>query len=231
MPSSPVLSDADDAAPLRRLEHVGPRRTPARVRLLQVQPHGRCGSGGGVSDSQARHDDESRRSLTHVLLGGPDAAPSAGPHYLQNASLPDDAPSGQNTMTVLLNSTNATGLWGASVRSWLVDYDRALSVVVHNASGARILCGDLAPNMPSLPDVWTALIEANIAAKGYTTVSRDYYHRQAGLSSSEQHSALGKVVTIKCASGGAEAAPMRRDAIRWGGGVAARSSSAARKLS
>lgn len=53
-------------------------------------------------------------------------------------------------------------LQGVSVRSWLVDYDRALSIVLHNASGARIACGDLIPNMPALPDVWSATIEANI---------------------------------------------------------------------
>lgn len=32
----------------------------------------------------------------------------------------------------------------------------------------------------------------------YTTISRDFYHRQAGLSSTVQHSALGKMVTIRC---------------------------------
>lgn len=180
-----------------------------------------------------------RPNHPHVASHSAALSCRAGPHYLQNTSLPDDAPTGTNTMTVVL-AANGTSLTvrpplppcqrslpsckrylpkstrrlpafqptrrhhsqGVSVRSWLVDYDRALSVVIHGASGTRLLCGDLVPNMPTLPDVWSALIEANFGKKQYTMLSREYYHRQAGFVSSEQHSALGKSVTIRC--GGAD---------------------------
>ena len=106
------------------------------------------------------------------------ASPPGGPHYLQDPTQADDAPAGQNTFSLNLTAGPAGALSASAWRPYVVDYDRAMSVVVHDpASLARLACVDLTPILPLLPNVWSATIEANIADKSYTSVRKEYFHQ------------------------------------------------------
>lgn len=95
--------------------------------------------------------------VAHVHASRCTAVPPGGSHYLYNASGLDDAmvdtgsltPAyGTNTLSVVLSATRSAR---STVQPWLVDYDRALSVVLHDTAG-RIACANLVPTLPNLPD-------------------------------------------------------------------------------
>lgn len=82
-----------------------------------------------------------------------------GPHYLYD-SLGED--SGDNIFEVSLPFDGSSSKSAGNVtRPWLADYERAASVVLHEPSGNRFACCNLVPNLPGLPDTWSATIEAN----------------------------------------------------------------------
>ena len=107
-----------------------------------------------------------------------------GAHYLQNTLGLD---SGVNIFEVSLPFDGSSSKSSGSVtRPYLADYDRAASVVLHEPStNDRFACCNLVPNLPTLPDTWSATIEANIkqpaANISYTML------RKAGVISSSIH--------------------------------------------
>ncbi len=129
--------------------------------------------------------------VAHLHAGRCSASPAGGAHYLQNRSGVDDALSspppsgtaqGSNTFSVRVRS----GVANAATQPFLVDYDRALSVVLHEggastgyapaAAGSRAACCDLVPNLPDLPDDWSATIECNFGGdKAYTLVRQEFF--------------------------------------------------------
>jgi hypothetical protein len=107
--------------------------------------------------------------VAHLHAERCSAAPPGGAHYLQNASGLDDSLSatalagsaqGSNTFSVRVRGNGTS----SATQPWLTDYDRALSVVLHegaptagyapSAAGSRAACCDLTPNLPDLPDTW-----------------------------------------------------------------------------
>ena len=87
---------------------------------------------------------------------------------------------------------------GNATREFLADYDRAASVVVHIADGTRILCCNLAPALPKLPDTWSATIEANInnfdagSNLSYTILRKEWYHAETNNLRIDEHSAYSR---------------------------------------
>ena len=87
---------------------------------------------------------------------------------------------------------------GNVTREFLADYDRAASVVVHIADGTRILCCNLAPALPKLPDTWSATIEANInnfdagSNLSYTMLRKEWYHAETNNLRIDEHSAYSR---------------------------------------
>jgi hypothetical protein len=141
------------------------------------------------------------------------AASQGGPHYLQNTTLPDDtlpvpppAGSGQgsNTFSVRVPSTGQA----SATQPFLVDYDRAMSVVLHEgaavagyspvSSGSRIGCADLVPTLPDLPQTYSMTIEANFGlSKGYTLVRKQYQSAAENKITAVQHSNMLRLVVIQ----------------------------------
>lgn len=139
--------------------------------------------------------------------------PPGGPHYLFNASLPDDtlpvpppAGTGQGVNTFSVR-VPASGLASAT-QPFLVDYDRALSVVLHEGAavagyapllaGSRIGCADLVPTLPDLPQTYSMTIEANFGlSKAYTMVRQQYQSAAANKITAVQHSSMQRLVVIQ----------------------------------
>lgn len=128
--------------------------------------------------------------VAHLHAGRCSATPPGGPHYLQNVKGADDAlqppaaATGQGANTFSVRVRN--GVSSSAVQPFLVDYDRALSVVLHegaatsgyepSAVGSRAACCDLVPNLPDLPETWSATIELNFGLdKSYTAVRQEFY--------------------------------------------------------
>ena len=141
------------------------------------------------------------------------ATSSGGPHYLQNTTLPDDtlpvpppAGSGQgsNTFSLRVPSTGQA----SATQPFLVDYDRALSVVLHEGAavagyspvspGSRIGCADLVPTLPDLPQSYSMTIEANFGlSKAYTLVRQQYQSAAVNKITAVQHSSMLRLVVIQ----------------------------------
>lgn len=147
--------------------------------------------------------------MAHLHAGRCGDAVPGGAHYLQSpdggddaldASAPSTAAQGRNTMSLRLRSGTAA----AATQPWLVDYDRALSVVLHEgpavtgyapgAVGSRAACCDLVPLLPDLPPEWSATVEANIGDKGYTMVRQEFYSEVLNMAAIVQHANLGRCV-------------------------------------
>ena len=142
------------------------------------------------------------------------SANAGGAHYRQDPSGPD---SGDNIVEVedmiwpdgvdaAGSSSSSAKKSFAATRDYLVDYDLAASVVIHSSdTGARIACCDMTPNLPDLPDAWSATIEANIfheAAVGaganvsYTMLRDEFYDRASGFARVDERSYFSKQTRI-----------------------------------
>jgi hypothetical protein len=151
--------------------------------------------------------------VAHVHAGRCAASPPGGPHYLQSLGGLDDAldaaapagtPQGNNTLSVRVRSGGAQF---SATQPFLADYDRALSLVLHEgaasfgyapaATGARAACCDLVPNLPDMPDTWSATIECNFAEKGYTMVRQEFYSTALNKIAIVQHSNLARSVQVQ----------------------------------
>lgn len=110
---------------------------------------------------------------------------NGGPHYLNDVTGLD---SGDNILQISLQFDASTSkATGTVTRPWLTDYERAGSVVLHDSSGVRFACCNLVPNLPSLPDTWSATIEANFQQPdsniSYTMLRKEWYHKVKPLNS------------------------------------------------
>ena len=115
----------------------------------------------------------------HVHTERCEAASQGGPHYLYN---PLGLDSGVNVFEVTLPFDGASSKSTGNVtRPYLARYDQAASIVLHLPSGARFACCNLVPNLPGLPDTWSAVIEANIKQPAsnvsYTMLRKEWYHK------------------------------------------------------
>lgn len=113
-----------------------------------------------------------------------------GPHYLNNSLGLD---SGDNIFAVTLPFDGVSSKSAGNViREWLADYDRAASVVLHEPDGTRFACCNMVPNLPSLPDTWSATIEANIkqpaADVSYSMLRKEWYHKPTNNLRIDEHS-------------------------------------------
>ena len=151
--------------------------------------------------------------MAHLHAGRCSDAVPGGAHYLQNVLGADDtldatasatAAQGSNTMSLRVRSGTAA----SATQPWLVDYDRALSVVLHEgpasagyapaAAGSRAACCDLVPLLPDLPAEWSAVVEINIGDKAYTMVRQEYFSESLKMASIVQHADLGRYVRTRC---------------------------------
>ena len=153
--------------------------------------------------------------LAHLHASRCSVLPPGGPHYLQNTSLGDDAlippiapgtRQGLNTMSLRVSPVSVSN---SATQPWLVDYDRALSVVVHEPStsaaysptamGARFACCNLIPNLPDMPPEWSASIEANFQGvnKAYTMNRQEFYSTTLNKVAIVQHTALARTVEVQ----------------------------------
>ena len=147
--------------------------------------------------------------MAHLHAGRCSDAVPGGAHYLQSlggvddaldASAPPTAVQGSNTFSLRVRS----GAAASATQPWLVDYDRALSVILHEgppatgyapgAAGARAACCDLVPLLPDLPPEWSATVEANIGDKAYTMVRQEFYSEVLNMAAIVQHANLGRCV-------------------------------------
>ena len=90
-----------------------------------------------------------------------------------------------------------------ATREYLMDYERAASVVVHAPDGTRIACCNLVPNLPTLPDIWSAVIEANINHEGegvdavsYSMLRYEWYDTSTNNLRIDEHSSYSKQTRI-----------------------------------
>ena len=163
--------------------------------------------------------DASALFVAHLHASRCSVLPPGGPHYLQDPTGQDDslippiAPGtrqGVNTMSLRVSPVNVSS---SATQPWLVDYDRALSVVLHEpsataafsptAAGARFACCNLVPNLPDMPPAWSATIEANFAApKGYTMTRQEFYHTTLNKVTIVQHTNMARTVEVQNLSTG-----------------------------
>ena len=148
----------------------------------------------GLSAAQNIDTDQSWKA--HIHASRCDVS-SGGAHYLQNQNGLDG---GENIFEVVFDAKRSGDEimgTGNATREFLADYDRAAPVVVHIADGTRILCCNLAPALPKLPDTWSATIEANInnfdagSNLSYTMLRKEWYHGDQQLAYDE-HSAYSR---------------------------------------
>jgi len=151
--------------------------------------------------------------VAHLHAARCSASPAGGEHYRQNLTLPDDslavpppAGSGQGSNTFGVR-VPPSGM-ASAVQPMLVDYDRGLSVVLHEGAalrgyapvtaGARAACCDLVPNLPDLPETYSVTIEANFGlSKAYTMVRQEYKSREENKITVVEHSNMLRTVTIQ----------------------------------
>lgn len=122
---------------------------------------------------------------------------NGGGHYLYDPTGPD---AGDNIFETQLDFPVGYDISHASVeRTFLADYDATASVVLHDTNGARIGCCNLVPNLPILPDTWSATIEANIYHEGvglenvsYSMLRHEWYDKATGNLRIDEHSAYSK---------------------------------------
>ena len=152
--------------------------------------------------------------VAHLHASRCSVLPPGGAHYLQNTSLPDDAlappvaagsSQGTNTMSLRVSPANVSS---SATQPWLVDYDRALSVVLHEpsaaagysptAAGARFACCNLAPNLPDFPTTWSATIEANFGkGRAYTMTRQEFYSQDLNKVAIVQHTNMARTVEVQ----------------------------------
>ena len=149
----------------------------------------------GLSAAQNIDTDQSWKA--HIHASRCDVS-SGGAHYLQNQNGLDG---GENIFEVVFDAKRSGDEimgTGNVTREFLADYDRAASVVVHIADGTRILCCNLAPALPKLPDTWSATIEANInnfdagSNLSYTMLRKEWYHAETNNLRIDEHSAYSR---------------------------------------
>lgn len=125
-----------------------------------------------------------------------------GPHYMKDPSGPD---SGTNIFEVSLPFAAGARRQssGSVIRPYLADYDKGASVVLHDANGERFACCNLVPNLPTLPDSWSATIEANIvhdkskdlkssANVSYSMLRKEWYHKPSNNLRIDEHSSYSR---------------------------------------
>jgi hypothetical protein len=119
-------------------------------------------------------------------------------YYKYNSLEPS---SGSNILEIPLPFDGATDgtpnvAEGSVTRAWLADYDRTGSVVLYEPLGAPFACCDLVPNLPNLPDTWSATIEANFVQNAsqisYTMLRKEWYHKASNNLRIDEHSAYSK---------------------------------------
>ena len=149
----------------------------------------------GLISTQTINTDQSWKA--HIHASRCDVS-SGGTHYLQNQNGLDG---GENIFEVVFDAKRSGDEimgTGNVTREFLADYDRAASVVVHIADGTRILCCNLAPALPKLPDTWSATIEANInnfdagSNLSYTILRKEWYHAETNNLRIDEHSAYSR---------------------------------------
>ena len=149
----------------------------------------------GLISTQTINTDQSWKA--HIHASRCDVS-SGGTHYLQNQNGLDG---GENIFEVVFDAKRSGDEImgrGNVTREFLADYDRAASVVVHIADGTRILCCNLAPALPKLPDTWSATIEANInnfdagSNLSYTMLRKEWYHAETNNLRIDEHSAYSR---------------------------------------
>ena len=127
---------------------------------------------------------------------------SGGSHFLHDVTGTD---SGDNI--VLVEHDFPGGVPSPTdanvTRDYLVDYDRAASVVVHAPDGTRIGCCNLVPHLPTLPNTWSAVIEANINHEGesldsvsYSMLRYEWYDASTNNLRIDEHSSYSKQTRI-----------------------------------
>ena len=151
--------------------------------------------------------------VAHIHAGPCSGSPPGGGHYLQNTSLADDTlpvppPAGQgqgsNPFSLRIPSTG----FASASQPFLVDYDRALSVVLHEGAavsgyapkspGSRIGCADLTPTLPDLPHSYSMTIEANFGlTKQYTLVRQQYQSAAWNKVTAVEHSNMMRVAVVQ----------------------------------
>jgi hypothetical protein len=150
--------------------------------------------------------------VAHLHAGRCSASPPGGGHYLQDPAGVDDALSaplpagsaqGSNTFSVRVRSGVSS-----AVQPFLTDYDRTLSVVLHEgaavagyaptAVGSRAACCDLVPNLPDLPETWSATIECNFGlSKAYTMIRQEFFSSSMNKVALVQHTNLLRSVQVQ----------------------------------
>jgi hypothetical protein len=125
-----------------------------------------------------------------------------GSHFLQDVAGIDG---GDNIFLVEHSFSGGVPSPTASnvTRDYLVDYERAESVVVHAPDGTRLACCNLAPNLPTLPNTWSAVIEANINHEGdglnslsYSMLRYEWYDASTNNLRIDEHSSYSKQTRI-----------------------------------
>jgi len=135
--------------------------------------------------------------------------PPGGGHYKYNSSLSDDAmvntgsftPNyGTNTLSLVISQNGRTS---TTQQPWLIDYDQAASVVIHDplligSANQRIACINLIPNLPNLPSDYSTTIEANFGlTKSYTMVQVEYASATLGKRTIVTHSNVTSQVQVQ----------------------------------
>ena len=127
---------------------------------------------------------------------------SGGSHFLHDVTGTD---SGDNI--VLVEHDFSGGVPSPTVanvtRGYLLDYERAASVVVHAPDGTPVGCCNLVPRLPTLPDTWSAVIEANINHEGeglnslsYSMLRYEWYDASTNNLRIDEHSSYSKQTRI-----------------------------------
>lgn len=152
------------------------------------------------------------RLVAHLRAAVCSATPPGGSIYLQKLNQSDDSlpyaskfrrPNGTAVNTISLIWPN----FASSTVPWLVDYDRALSVVLVEANetdgyspssaGGRFACCNLIPNLPTLPETYSATVEANFGlSKAYTLVHTEYRSKARNAVTIVSHTHLQRQVQI-----------------------------------
>lgn len=146
--------------------------------------------------------------VAHVHSRRCDHSPPGGGHYKYNSSLSDDAmvnngsftPNyGTNTLSLVISQNGRK----STQQPWLIDYDQAASVVIHDplligSVNQRIACINLIPNLPNLPSDYSTTIEANFGlTKSYTMILVEYASATLGKRTIVTHSNLTSQVQVQ----------------------------------